>query len=309
MKITCTNCATSYALQDDAIGADGRDVRCARCGTTWFAQTSQDVGIDVDEAIAAIDEGSFDAPSATEEASIDDDWSNLVDQAAAEVDQDAIDDGWGLSAEDLADGGDGDFGIAQDDANGDLVSRPEAPHDIESVAREHPPQLPGQRRRARRAARALASQIVQLRRFAGVAVFAVAVAALSSLVVKRAEVVRLLPDLGGLYQTVGLEVNLRGLEFRDVKTYRVFEDGDVILVIDGRITNVADADKQVPKIRFALRSVQGEELYTWAVDPEKGHLVPGESLRFKSRYTSPPTRARNVQVRFTDTSLGKTASR
>ncbi|WP_119306447.1 MJ0042-type zinc finger domain-containing protein [Cohaesibacter haloalkalitolerans] len=38
MKITCPNCATSYQVPDDYIGAEGRSVRCSSCGKTWHAE-------------------------------------------------------------------------------------------------------------------------------------------------------------------------------------------------------------------------------------------------------------------------------
>ncbi|SFO61502.1 MJ0042 family finger-like domain-containing protein [Cohaesibacter marisflavi] len=38
MKITCPNCATSYQVPDDYIGAEGRSVRCSSCGETWHAE-------------------------------------------------------------------------------------------------------------------------------------------------------------------------------------------------------------------------------------------------------------------------------
>ena len=37
MLIACPNCTTSYTVDQAAIGAAGRTVRCARCKTTWFA--------------------------------------------------------------------------------------------------------------------------------------------------------------------------------------------------------------------------------------------------------------------------------
>src|SRR3954465_1110045 len=37
MLIVCPNCATSYQVEPNSLGPDGRSVRCARCRNVWFA--------------------------------------------------------------------------------------------------------------------------------------------------------------------------------------------------------------------------------------------------------------------------------
>lgn len=329
MKITCPNCATTYALPDSAIGSDGRDVRCARCATTWFVRLGEERGVDVDEAINAIDAAAAavapapkDPPPAEDETPDD---PGLDMAAAVAMDSFAgpgaetpmeergtgdepggfTDADWGLTEDDGIGGAEPDE-AAQDDGSDDPV---EPVRDIESVAQPRNIRKRRKRRTARRAAYVIAAKAIRARRYAGAAVFALAVVALTAVVTQREEIVRQLPDLGGLYKLVGLEVNLRGLEFQDVNTFRDFEDGNVVLVVEGRIANVSETDQTLPKIRIALRSAQGEEIYAWAVEPVAQTLSAGKTIEFRSRHPAPPTRARRVQVRFTDTIIGKTASR
>ena len=45
---------------------------------------------------------------------------------------------------------------------------------------------------------------------------------------------------------------------------------------------------EVPRLRFALRNRNGQEVYTWTALPGRSVLAPGETLAFRSRLASPP---------------------
>lgn len=43
MILTCPECATRFSTKAEAIGPNGRTVRCSQCSTTWFASADPDI--------------------------------------------------------------------------------------------------------------------------------------------------------------------------------------------------------------------------------------------------------------------------
>jgi hypothetical protein len=123
-------------------------------------------------------------------------------------------------------------------------------------------------------------------------------ALLLALVIWRVEVVRLMPQTATFYKMVGLEVNLRGLAFKDVKITTETVEGKPVLVIEGVITGEARKPVDLPRLRFSVRDAQGAEIYAWNAVLEQSVLNPGEKAWFKSRLASPPPEGRNIDVRF-----------
>ena len=114
----------------------------------------------------------------------------------------------------------------------------------------------------------------------------------------RASLVRVAPDLAGLYAAIGFPVNLRGLEFSEIKTMREMQDGIPVLVIDGEIVNVTRQPVEVPRLRLAVLGPDARELYSWTALLPRSVLSEGERLSFRSRLASPPAEGAQVMVRF-----------
>jgi hypothetical protein len=116
--------------------------------------------------------------------------------------------------------------------------------------------------------------------------------------VARQPIVAAIPDLAGLYAALGMEVNLRGLEFRNMTATRDIDNGRPILVVEGEIANVGASDAEVPPVRLAVRAGR-QEIYAWSVEPARRTLGPGESAAFRTRLATPPAAADDIEVRFT----------
>ena len=114
----------------------------------------------------------------------------------------------------------------------------------------------------------------------------------------RAEIVRAAPQTASLYAALGLPVNLRGLLIADVTTDTLTSEGVQVLVVQGKIANVAKRTIEVPRVRFAVRNAGGNEIYSWTTLPSRSLLGPGEAFAFQSRLAAPPPETRDVLVRF-----------
>ncbi|HUG60395.1 MAG TPA: zinc-ribbon domain-containing protein [Methylomirabilota bacterium] len=337
MRITCPTCETSYNLADGSLRAGGRKVRCTRCGTTWHARPDAPPP---DELAAESEWSAIEAATPTPPPGpTEDDWREALSDAEPrrtvgggplpfddEVDGDvAPEAGEGDDASTFIDpddppaGGDPDAPPPTDADAGDPdrasgAMVPVAATDPASDAGEasvptidaEPAGFTGRRKPA---ARTRSQHATRTRghlgtRIVSMAVLTVAACAMVALVAgslfARDAVVRRFPDLAGLYALVGLEVNLRGLAFSDLKTYREVDGATPVLVVEGTIANVTDRVRPVPRLRFGLRSTSGREVYAWTMDPAVPTLDPGETSPFKSRLPVPPEAATDVQVRFTD---------
>ncbi len=259
MKIQCPNCGTAFALADGAIGGDGRMVRCARCGTPWRAFAAEDL-----PATAAAEHG-----------------AGVILEGQVEVHS-------GPAAESRRQGP-----AAREAADMPVLTLPAttagrrdhaAPNQARFVAGRAP-----QRPRRRSPVAALGGPLALM----------AAVALTLGAVVFRAPIVASVNDLAGLYALAGLDVNLRGLEFRQVTAARSIENGAPVLVVAGEVTNVSTSEVDVPAIRLALRASGAQEVYAWSVQPDDDRLSAGESVGFRSRLASPPD-ARDLELRFAD---------
>jgi predicted Zn finger-like uncharacterized protein len=272
MHIVCPHCTTSYAIELATLGAAGRTVRCSRCKEVWLARPEDAVEI-VAKAPAMA--------AASQQAGGDDaaaEWAALArEQDAAEaeppvVDSPSISADWPAEAE---------------------ADRPSAARDDN---RETAPQRVSWFRRLLRPPvlfRASGKPFVSL-----TTACAAMGALVLALIIWRVDVVRLLPQTAALYRLVGLEVNLRGLMFKDVKVSTETVEGKPVLVIEGVITGETRKPVELPRLRFSVRDAQGAEIYAWNAVLEQSVLKPGERAWFKSRLASPPPEGRNIDIRF-----------
>jgi predicted Zn finger-like uncharacterized protein len=260
MLLICPSCATAFQVSDDALGADGRPVRCARCKTVWFAETAMSANE------PAAETGRIGSVAEAPDIVIESTSTDIVVYDAPPIAPVGMED---AARDDIP---------LQEPAKPAAPTRPRKPAWHNLVWRG--------RARSAGAGSGLAITTLLLAGFV--------TAGLAS----PATFVRLVPDLAGLYAKAGVPVNLRGLEFREVRTLRETHDGIALLVTEGKIANISGQEIELPRVRVAVLGAGGQELYAWTTAASRERVGDGEIVPFRSRLASPPIEARQVQVRF-----------
>ncbi|MFN4140580.1 zinc-ribbon domain-containing protein [Aestuariivirga sp.] len=101
-----------------------------------------------------------------------------------------------------------------------------------------------------------------------------------------------------LYEWLGREVNVYGLEIGNVELQHLLVDGERMIAVKGEVRNVSSTARKIPWLRFGLTSGGDAEVYSWQLDTGARPLRPGEATGFTTRVASPPENARSLQIRF-----------
>lgn len=273
MIITCPNCHTRYRLAPNALGALGRQVKCASCDTTWAASPS------------------FPGPRNPHSDTEPDD-----DELAFRSDRDER---FTEQDEEMADKA---FADDRDSAaDGPIEGRSFVPDDDPSPA--HTAELALKRKLAlakRKKDMTRALPVARVRRAARIAVAAVIVVSIVLILTQRTEIVRAFPALDGLYRAVGLGTNVIGLEFGDINTLRTTRDGNSVLIVSAKITNTTNRVTFVPPVLVSLIGPDGETVYEWGVTPQVRNILPGDVLPIDTQLTAPPEGIRSVRLSFVE---------
>lgn len=284
MHIVCPHCTTSYAINPSTLGASGRTVRCSRCKETWLARPEDAVEMAVAApAMAQSRQAAEDDAAAQWDAMAreESDASQETGRDAPEVDSPSI-------SADMPTDSDVDWpSVARADAEGHedfhVTSHRERLANLFKFKFLKLPSLP---------------RIPYLPRIGLPTACAAMGAMVLALVIWRGDIVRLLPQTATFYKLAALDVNLRGLAFKDIKITNETVEGKPVLVIEGMIVGQTARPVELPRLRFSVRDEQGAEIYAWNAVLEQPVLKPGEKAYFKSRLASPPPEGRNIDVRF-----------
>jgi predicted Zn finger-like uncharacterized protein len=277
MQIVCPHCSTSYGIDPAKLGEAGRTVRCSRCKEAWLARPQ--------DAVEFFHQMPGMANASQREAERD----TAAEWEAMAREEDEAEDAPHVGSPSIA----GDW---QDSADWPTEARADQ-HDAEDAEPGRSPGLPRWLAKFVTPKTARASSRGKAPVSLATACAVMGAMALA-IVIWRAEMVRLLPQTAAFYKLAGLDVNLRGLRFRDVKVTTETVQGTPLLVIEGAIAGESSKPVELPRLRFSIRDAAGSEIYAWNAVLDQSVLKPGEKAMFKSRLASPPPGGRNIDVRF-----------
>jgi predicted Zn finger-like uncharacterized protein len=263
MIITCPNCQTKYQVAYEAIGSAGRKVQCASCNQSW-----QQVS----------------APAKRPDLQVVPDGGPEVDLLYETTDEAALD--AAIEAEELT--------------NGQEVFRPIDPVEPTPRKAENPAELRARQKAFSRRQTAMVSSLplARMRRTARVVASVLLVGILAVGYLGRVQIVERSPDMAGIYEAIGLGVNVVGLDLSSLQSTRSLSDGKEVLVVSAQIVGLKPHPVSVPPVLVSLLDDTGASIYEWSVAPRIRDLMAGERATFDTRLPLPPAEAVTVRLSF-----------
>ena len=337
MHITCPECSTSYAVSEQALGNIGRRVKCANCGAKWLA-TPLNAVVNERQAgngLATADGDYALAPDHPDQSNYEAEFKEALNaEEAAPPDVAASDEALIKAQAAEAPDGNGPVHEMREDlqrAMGEDTDGPDLSAPVTSVpakedqaeAADEGGRRPGELERllaeveagetdlVPSAAVPVGSKLAALRPrrrkpeqaravWPALLCFCGALLVIAAVIWARAPLSAQFPNLAGLYGLIGFEVNLRGLEIRNVRTSQQVDRGTNLLLVEGVIANVTQQRQPVPAVHLTLQDEAGNELYGWTVNPNTQALDVAETVRLKTSIAAPPQGAAALHLRFLD---------
>jgi predicted Zn finger-like uncharacterized protein len=291
MILTCPICSTRYAVDANSIPPEGREVRCARCGHTWYQEPQAD---DPDPSIFE-GEPAQTAPEPPPDLMPDlspDVSTDLAAELMAMPDMQDLAPAMDPDTETVAD-------IRRDvdsEAEAAIARRQQRLREAGLIA-DTPDDAPN--RPPTLWQMALARTILGIGWLGLIGlVLAVGWAAL----IYRPLLIQYWPQSATLYDAVGIKPDIAALKFASVAYRTAEEDGQPVLLVTGTLANDGAKEMVVPPVRVALLDAGRRELYHWTFSPSALTLAPGRTARFTTRVANPPASTRQLELHFVKTS-------
>jgi len=312
MIISCPSCTARFKVAADAIGPDGRVVKCSKCGHTWQARAEDD-----ETGAAAAPEQSV-APAPPPQPEPQPEPEPAPEPVAAEEEPppappSAEGESEGISMAGLDAAVEGLVGAVEEDetkpesepesdaaaAEAEAEEAAPEPEEVpappgEAVPPPPPePPLPSHKdlagARKGRAGRVVAWAFVILCcLIAGVG---------AGVYLARERLVMLFPPLNLVLTQIGFGVPHlgEGLALASPQA-ELDEDG---LRISGFIENTRGEILEIPLLRGALCDADSQEIYVWTFRADDTRVLPGERIGYETLIQDAPAGAKDIRIGFT----------
>ena len=265
MIITCPHCQTKYQVTYEAIGSVGRKVQCAHCQQAWQQRP-------LDKEVPA---------------------TPAQRQASEAIAEDGLDDAMETEARSAV--SETAKRLVQEKRAEEMLHKAAAVvHKAEAAVLRKRQKDFSKRQNAIVADLPLARLRRTMRIIGGLALVAIVATAYFG----RHGVVERFPAMAGIYEAVGLGVNVVGLEFSNVTTVQTSRDGKEVLSVSAQIVGLMPDPVRVPAVVVTLLDSHGQGVYAWSVTPAVRDLMAGERSTFDTQLTMPPGEAASVRLSF-----------
>ncbi|MEZ0496984.1 MJ0042-type zinc finger domain-containing protein [Sphingomonas sp. IW22] len=265
MILECTQCRTRYLVSDNAVGEEGRTVRCANCKHSWF-QPPQVMALATPHAPEAEEAPQAQAAPVVEVAAPEPAVPAPAPEPAPAPAPVAAASAPAKPAED------GEARVYHFVDSG--VDKPR----FEAFAQKSPSK-PARRSNQRWTMAAVVAGVSML---------------LGTGAILYTGAPGIAAQLG--LPLPGAETPLRFTERAIERRY--LSSGNELFVVSGKVTNPSGDTQPVPDIRAELRDPQGRIVYSWTITPEMRQLAPNASVEFSSGKLDVPVNSTQLDLSF-----------